>query len=84
VHPREYQKAVVDPAAVFASPEEVLARADLSPAQKLHLLRRWRDDARELSVAEAEGMGGGEPSLLERVSAALATLERTALPQSRS
>jgi hypothetical protein len=70
VNPNEYQKAVGDPAAVFGSPEEVLARADLSPAQKLHLLRCWRYDARELSVAEAEGMGCGEPSLL-----ALATLE---------
>jgi hypothetical protein len=84
VNPDEYQKAVVDPAAVFGSPEEVLARADLSPAQKLHLLRRWCYDARELSVAEAEGMGGGEPSLLERVTAALAALEGTTSSQVKS
>ncbi len=73
----DYEKAVLDPATVFASPEDLLARSDLSRAQKLNLLRRWREDARKLSVAEAEGMGGGEPSLLERVTAALATLEKT-------
>jgi hypothetical protein len=79
----DYEKAVVSPAAVFDSPEELLARADLDPAQKLRLLRRWRDDSRELSVAEEEGMGGGEPSLLERVSAALAAVERERRPSGR-
>ena len=67
-----------------ASPEAVLARADLSPEQKLHLLRRWRYDARELSVAEAEGMAGGEPSELDRVSAALASLEPATLTRTGS
>ncbi len=72
----DYQRAVLDPASVFASPEEVLKRTDLSREQKLKVLGQWLTDARELSVAEGEGMTGGEPSLIERVSAALATLER--------
>jgi hypothetical protein len=72
----DYQRAVLDPASVFASPEEVLKRTDLSREQKLKVLGQWLTDARELSVAEGEGMAGGEPSLIERVSAALATLER--------
>jgi hypothetical protein len=54
----------------------VLARRDYSQAQKLQILQRWQQDAEELSVAEAEGMAGGEPSLIERVSAALARFER--------
>jgi hypothetical protein len=81
---REYQEAVVDPAGCFASPEEILARVDLSPAQKLHLLRRWRYDALELSIAAAEGMAGGEPSQFDRVSAALASLEQPALAEAES
>ena len=73
---KDYEKAAVNPAEAFASPEELVARPDLSRSEKVDLLRRWHDDACELSVAEEEGMGGGEPSLLERVSAALASLEK--------
>jgi hypothetical protein len=80
VSPQDYRQAVIDPTGWFGAPEEVPARADLCPAQKLHLLRRWRYDARGLAIAEAEGMAGGEPSQLDRVSAALASLEQPALP----
>lgn len=75
MRPDDHEQAAIDPAAVFASPEDLVARPDLSRSEKLHLLRRWHYDACELSVAEDEGMGGGEPSMLERVSAALASLE---------
>jgi hypothetical protein len=72
----DMEQVMVDPAAAFASPDEVVARRDLSSAQKVAILRRWLEDARELSVAEGEGMAGGEPSLLERVSAAKLAEER--------
>lgn len=72
----DFDAALANPAAVFPNPEAVLTRNDYSHAQKLQLLRRWQEDAEELSVAEEEGMAGGEPSLIERVSAALARLER--------
>ncbi|MFQ5972644.1 MAG: hypothetical protein ACE5Q3_09940 [Alphaproteobacteria bacterium] len=72
------EKALLDPTAVFTSPEEVLARADLSKSQKRLVLRRWLEDAIALSVAEEEGMVGGEPSLIERVCEALSTLDRDA------
>jgi hypothetical protein len=49
VSSNDYKKAAINPTTMFASPEEVLRRADLSAAQKLHLLRRWRYEARELS-----------------------------------
>lgn len=73
---RQLEKALLDPAAVFASPEAIVERSDLTSAQTVALLRRWLQDARELSVAEGEGMAGGEPSLIERVSAAALTEER--------
>jgi hypothetical protein len=60
---------------VFAAPEAVLRRDDYGREQKLAVLRRWLEDAERLSVAEEEGMAGGEPSLIERVSAALTRLE---------
>jgi hypothetical protein len=72
----DMEQVMVDPAAVFGSPDAVVERRDLSSAQKVAILRRWLEDARELAVAEEEGMGGGEPSLLERVSAAKLAEER--------
>jgi hypothetical protein len=34
---------------------------------KLSLLRQWEQTARSPSVAESEGMGGGEENMLGRV-----------------
>ena len=41
--------------------EQVLQRDDLSGEQKAAILRRWAYDARELEVAQDEGMRDGEP-----------------------
>ena len=67
-------RARLDPAAVFADPEAVQAHPRLSVAEKVDILRRWEYDARELAVAEEEGMSGGEPLLLDRIEAALHAL----------
>ena len=65
-----------DPAGVFKSPREVLDDPSLTRADRLAILAQWERDARGLSVAEEEGMTGGEESLLARVRAAIAQLER--------
>src|SRR5919106_4790333 len=62
--------ALLDPAAVFRSPEEVERDALLSREDKLAILKSWEEDAHELAVAEDENMSGGEPSRLEEVVAA--------------
>lgn len=80
----DFERAMLDPAAVFASPEQVLERTDLSKDQKVKILRSWLEDATELSVADEEGMGGGEPSLIERVSKTLADLEAESTGAERS
>jgi hypothetical protein len=67
-------RARLDPGAVFASPETLRDHPGLDRDQKLELLRRWAYDARELSAAEAEGMSGGEASLLDRIETVLAEL----------
>jgi hypothetical protein len=46
---------------------------------KLALLRQWEQTARSLSVAESEGMGGGEENKLGRVELAIALVEKAAL-----
>ena len=76
----DLERALLDPTAVFKFPEEVLQRADLSHGQKAAILRRWAYDARELEVAEDEGMRDGEPDLLDRVLQALRELQRCPTP----
>ncbi len=48
----DLSKAMLDPTAVFRGPEDVLQRAELTRAQKIEILRRWKFDALELQVAE--------------------------------
>jgi hypothetical protein len=60
-------RALLDPGSVFASPEEVVDHAGLTPAEKIGVLRSWEYDAAEVAVAEEEGMQGLENDLLRRV-----------------
>lgn len=70
----DLEKALLDPASVFDTPEEVLKHDDLSKAQKIDILRRWEYDASEIAVAEEEGMQGETPLMLRRVILALEEL----------
>ena len=53
----DIDKAMLDPTAVFRTPEEVLLREDMTREQKVEVLRRWTYDARNLEVAEEEKIG---------------------------
>jgi hypothetical protein len=70
----EIQQALLDPAGVYPSPKALVDDASLRDEQKIAILRRWAYDANELAVAEEEGMGGGESSMLQRVLDALHNL----------
>jgi hypothetical protein len=61
------EKAFLNPAEVFDTPEDLTEYAGLSREEKIDLLRRWSYDAAELSVAEEEGMGGGEADFTARI-----------------
>ena len=54
----DIKRALVDPAAVFRTPQGVLDARDLSRQQKIEILRRWEYDVREVLVAEEENMPG--------------------------
>jgi hypothetical protein len=69
--PGAYEQALLDPTAVFATPDAVVRDRRLSHGQKIEVLRRWEYDADELEVAEEEGMAGGEASLLRQILTAL-------------
>lgn len=70
----DVEKALLDPALVFKTPEEVLADNELSREQRIKILRRWEYDVRELQVAEEEGMEGPQPLTLDVVLRALPAL----------
>ena len=72
--PADIERALVDPSAVFATPEAVLGHAKLSAEQKIEILRRWAYDATEVAVAVEEGMRGEDNGLLRRILLALEQL----------
>ena len=69
-----------DPARKFRDPADVIHDSHYSRDERLAILRQWERDARQLAVAEEEGMAGGEESLLSQVRRAIAALsaERSA------
>lgn len=69
--PAEFDRAVQDPASVFAQPEDVLQDEALTREQKVEILRRWEYNASEEAVALEEGMPGDETGLLRRILIAL-------------
>ena len=72
---QDYERALLDPMAVYARPVQVLNDDTLDHSQKLNILRRWELDSRELQVAEEEGMTNGEPDLLTEVLQAIGALD---------
>ncbi|HVT29733.1 MAG TPA: ETC complex I subunit [Lacipirellulaceae bacterium] len=74
-YPVGTDRALVNPAACFASPDEVLRDPKLSMEQKREILGRWALDAYLIEVAMTEGMPEGEPSRLDEVVDALIDLE---------
>lgn len=73
--PVDYERARLIPSAVFATPQAVLACADLTREQKVDVLLRWAYDAAELAVAREEGMPGEEENLQEQILSALGSLQ---------
>ncbi len=71
----DFEKAKLNPAAVFKTPEEIVSSQELSRKQKLEILRRWEQDAMSMEVAEEEGMPGPQPKLLQPIRAALHGLD---------
>ena len=70
----DLEEILRDPAKKFGNPAEVIRDRAFTRKERLMILRQWERDARELAVAEEEGMTGGEESLLSRVRRAIAAL----------
>ena len=70
----DFEKAKLNPAASFKSPQEVVSNQELSREQKIEILQHWEQDATALEVAEEEGMPGPQPKLLQPIRDALHAL----------
>ena len=70
----DFEKAKLNPAAGFKSPQEVASNQELSRDQKIELLQRWEQEATAMEVAEEESMPGGQPKLLQPIREALHAL----------
>jgi len=70
----DFEKAKLNPAAVFKSPQEVVSSQELSREQKIEILRQWEQDATLMEVADEEGMTGPQPKLLQPIRDALHAL----------
>ncbi|MGV7032329.1 NADH dehydrogenase ubiquinone Fe-S protein 4 [Methylobacterium symbioticum] len=77
----DLERALVNPAAVFATPRDVLNHPRLMNGCKREILRRWAWDEYLKELASAEGMPEGEPSRLDEVKAALLCLEEQWRPK---
>jgi hypothetical protein len=70
----DLDRALVNPAAVFASPDDVVRHPLLSRDCKREILWRWAWDEYLIELAQDEGMAEGPPSRLAEVKAALRVL----------
>lgn len=77
----DFDVAVTDPAAFYASPEAVAADTELSVAQKRRFLTEWATDIEQRQTSADEGMSAATPAepgddaaRLQRIQASLAEL----------
>jgi len=64
---KDFDRALLSPSSVFDRPMDVVATDSMTADQKLHVLKRWEAEARDLDMATSENMSGGEPSRLPDV-----------------
>jgi pyridoxine/pyridoxamine 5'-phosphate oxidase len=73
---------LLDPGAHYATPAAVLADERLKQADRIQVLHRWEYDARQLMVAENEGMAMADVAeLMEQIRDALEQLGAESQPE---
>src|SRR5262249_53162667 len=57
----EFEKAKQDVSKCFDHPQDIVDSENLTPIQKIELLKQWELDLRQLMVASEENMPGTAP-----------------------
>ena len=55
---KDYDRALIAPEQIFASPMDIVTTESMTAEQKLEVLRRWEANAKDLQVASEENMTG--------------------------
>ena len=77
----DIDRAMSNPASVFATPEALSESSELTAAQKRAVLLQWRDQLQQLQAADDEGMRRNEAAasttddLLGRVTSVLSQID---------
>ena len=72
---KKFEQALVNPASVFAKPNEVVFSPAFSRKQKIDVLRRWECDTRMLQMANQEGKFDESEELLTEILESLHQLD---------
>ena len=77
----DIDRAMNNPASVFATPEALSESSELTAEQKRAVLLQWKDQLQQLQAADDEGMhrneaaAGPTDDLLERVTSILSRID---------
>ena len=86
----DIDRAMNNPASVFATPEALSESSELTAEQKRAVLLQWKDQLQQLQAADDEGMRRNEVAasttddLLERVTSMLSRVDADLKPVSNS
>ncbi len=72
---KKLKQALVNPAAVFAEPKEVVVNPTFSRQQKIDVLRRWEHDTRLFQVSAKERLTDTSEDLLGEILESLHELD---------
>lgn len=61
----KFALALLDPSAVFHTPEKLLTDNEFTHDQKIQILKRWAYDIREVEVAQEENMAATQECRVE-------------------
>ena len=70
------QRAMLAPETLYAAPSDVLLDYHLPRQDKIALLRNWKAELQQRSMARDEGMVGGEEVLSQAITTVSRALER--------
>jgi hypothetical protein len=70
------EDAKANPTKAYGRPMDVVRDGSVDIRERMAILKRWEQEARDLQRAADENMTGGEPSLLEDVRKAIDSLCR--------
>jgi hypothetical protein len=72
---KKLKQALVNPAAVFAEPKEVVVNPTFSRQQKIDVLRRWEHDTRLFEASAKERLTDASEALLGEILESLHELD---------